>query len=264
MAHDTSQTTLVLGGGPAGLTAGYLLGQAGRERARLRGGRPGRRPREDGRARRLPLRPRRPPLLHQVDRGRHALARGARRRVPAAPAHVAHLLEQPLSRLPAPRAGRDPQARPGRAAALHGVVRSRGGAARTRSTTRSRTGSRTGSAAGSSSSSSSRYTEKVWGVPTSEIRAEWAAQRIKGLSFFSAAKAAFFGNKGNKVKSLISEFNYPRFGPGQMWEAMTRRDRGPGRRGAPGRARRAHRAGRAAGSSSVAAAGETLRELPRR
>jgi protoporphyrinogen oxidase len=65
------------------------------------------------------------------------------------------------------------------------------------------------------------YTEKLWGVPTTEIRAEWAAQRIKGLSFFSAAKAAFFGNKGNKVKSLISEFNYPRYGPGQMWEAMT-------------------------------------------
>jgi protoporphyrinogen oxidase len=65
------------------------------------------------------------------------------------------------------------------------------------------------------------YNEKVWGVPPSEIRAEWAAQRIKGLSFFSAAKAAFFGNKGNKVKSLISEFNYPRFGPGQMWDAMT-------------------------------------------
>ena len=65
------------------------------------------------------------------------------------------------------------------------------------------------------------YNEKVWGVPTSEIRAEWAAQRIRGLSFFSAAKAAFFGNEGNKVKSLISEFNYPRFGPGQMWDAMT-------------------------------------------
>jgi protoporphyrinogen oxidase len=65
------------------------------------------------------------------------------------------------------------------------------------------------------------YTEKVWGVPTSEIRAEWAAQRIKGLSFFSAAKAAFFGNRGNKVKSLISEFHYPRFGPGQMWDTMT-------------------------------------------
>jgi protoporphyrinogen oxidase len=66
------------------------------------------------------------------------------------------------------------------------------------------------------------YTEKVWGVPTSEIRAEWAAQRIKGLSFFAAAKAAFFGNDGDRVKSLISEFNYPRFGPGQMWDAMTR------------------------------------------
>ena len=65
------------------------------------------------------------------------------------------------------------------------------------------------------------YNEKVWGVPASEIRAEWAAQRIKGLSFFSAAKSAFFGNKGNKVKSLISEFNSPRFGPGQMWDAMT-------------------------------------------
>ena len=64
------------------------------------------------------------------------------------------------------------------------------------------------------------YTEKVWGVPTSEIRAEWAAQRIKNLNFFSAAKAAFFGNKNDEHTSLISEFNYPRFGPGQMWETM--------------------------------------------
>jgi protoporphyrinogen oxidase len=63
------------------------------------------------------------------------------------------------------------------------------------------------------------YTEKVWGVPTTELRSEWAAQRIKGLSFTSAAKAAFFGNKDN-IKSLISEFHYPRFGPGQMWETM--------------------------------------------
>jgi protoporphyrinogen oxidase len=66
------------------------------------------------------------------------------------------------------------------------------------------------------------YTEKVWGVPTTEIRAEWAAQRIKGLSFFEAAKAALFGNKGDKIKSLIDKFHYPRFGPGQMWEQMTR------------------------------------------
>ena len=72
------------------------------------------------------------------------------------------------------------------------------------------------------------YTEKVWGVPTSELRAEWAAQRIKGLSFTSAAKAAFFGNEGNKVKSLIQEFHYPRYGPGQMWETMTQEIRSLG------------------------------------
>jgi protoporphyrinogen oxidase len=64
------------------------------------------------------------------------------------------------------------------------------------------------------------YTEKVWGVSTSEIRSEWAAQRIRGLSFFAAAKSAFFGNRGNQIRSLISEFNYPRYGPGQMWERM--------------------------------------------
>src|SRR4051812_8866867 len=66
------------------------------------------------------------------------------------------------------------------------------------------------------------YTEKVWGVPCTELRTEWAAQRIKGLSFFSAAKAAFFGNKGNKIKSLIGQFHYPRYGPGQLWDAMAR------------------------------------------
>jgi protoporphyrinogen oxidase len=72
------------------------------------------------------------------------------------------------------------------------------------------------------------YTEKVWGVPTSEIRAEWAAQRIKGLSFWSAARDAFFGDRDQKVKSLIKEFNYPRYGPGQMWEEMTDRIRAVG------------------------------------
>jgi protoporphyrinogen oxidase len=65
------------------------------------------------------------------------------------------------------------------------------------------------------------YTEKVWGVPASEIRAEWAAQRIKGLSLTAAAKDAIFGNGG--VKSLIREFHYPRYGPGQMWETMAER-----------------------------------------
>jgi len=67
------------------------------------------------------------------------------------------------------------------------------------------------------------YTEKVWGVPCSELRAEWGAQRIRGLSFGTAAKSALFGNRGNEVKSLIEEFRYPRLGPGQMWETMSDR-----------------------------------------
>ena len=66
------------------------------------------------------------------------------------------------------------------------------------------------------------YTEKVWGIPATEIQAEWAAQRIKGLSLVSAVMNALFGerakNKGDVVKTLINEFVYPRLGPGMMWE----------------------------------------------
>jgi len=63
------------------------------------------------------------------------------------------------------------------------------------------------------------YTEKVWGVPSSEIRAEWAAQRIRSLSFGRVVRAALL-NDGAEVHSLIEQFHYPRLGPGQMWEAM--------------------------------------------
>jgi protoporphyrinogen oxidase len=63
------------------------------------------------------------------------------------------------------------------------------------------------------------YTEKVWGVPGSEIRAEWAAQRIRTLSFLRVVRAAVL-NDGGSVHSLIEQFHYPRLGPGQMWEAM--------------------------------------------
>jgi protoporphyrinogen oxidase len=72
------------------------------------------------------------------------------------------------------------------------------------------------------------YTEKVWGVGTDELRAEWAAQRIAGLSVASALRAALPGG-GEAPKSLIEEFRYPRLGPGQMWEEMARRvERGGG------------------------------------
>jgi protoporphyrinogen oxidase len=64
------------------------------------------------------------------------------------------------------------------------------------------------------------YTEKVWGIPCTEIRAEWAAQRIQGLSLAKAiVSAASLNKRSTKIKTLINEFRYPRLGPGQMWEA---------------------------------------------
>jgi protoporphyrinogen oxidase len=63
------------------------------------------------------------------------------------------------------------------------------------------------------------YTEKVWGVPCTEIRAEWAAQRIQGLSLARAILLATSLNKrSTDIKTLIHSFRYPRLGPGQMWE----------------------------------------------
>jgi protoporphyrinogen oxidase len=73
------------------------------------------------------------------------------------------------------------------------------------------------------------YTEKVWGMSCKEISADWAAQRIKGLSLsvaiINALKPKRKGpkkspdSKGAVVKTLIDSFRYPRLGPGMMWEA---------------------------------------------
>jgi protoporphyrinogen oxidase len=64
------------------------------------------------------------------------------------------------------------------------------------------------------------YTEKVWGMKCTELGADWAAQRIQNLSLATAIKNALFGKRGDdSVKTLIDEFEYPRYGPGQMWEA---------------------------------------------
>ncbi|MEJ7712644.1 MAG: FAD-dependent oxidoreductase [Pyrinomonadaceae bacterium] len=66
------------------------------------------------------------------------------------------------------------------------------------------------------------YTEKVWGIPCTEISADWAAQRIKNLSFQEAVRSALVGAKktkgGDVITSLIESFQYPRLGPGMMWE----------------------------------------------
>lgn len=76
------------------------------------------------------------------------------------------------------------------------------------------------------------YTEKVWGVPCSEIAADWGAQRVKGLSVAKtlqhAAKKAFTPKKPADISqkdtetSLIEYFLYPKLGPGHMWETVTK------------------------------------------
>jgi protoporphyrinogen oxidase len=220
MTNDTTQTTLVLGGGPAGLTAGYLLGKTGRDVVVLEaddqvGG-----------------------LAKTVERDGYRFDLGGHRFFTKA-AEVDALwhevlgdefLRRPrMSRiywnnryLDYPLRGPDVIRKLGpfelarcMGSYLSAAMRPKGEEESLEQWVTNRFGRRLFELFFKS------YNEKVWGVPASEIRAEWAAQRIKGLSFFSAARAAFFGNRGNKIKSLISEFNYPRYGPGQMWEAMT-------------------------------------------
>ena len=63
------------------------------------------------------------------------------------------------------------------------------------------------------------YTEKVWGHPPSEMPADWAAQRVKNLSLFTAIVNALLPRRNQKdITSLIEEFQYPKLGPGMMWE----------------------------------------------
>ncbi len=66
------------------------------------------------------------------------------------------------------------------------------------------------------------YTENLWGRHPSEISSEWGAQRVKGLSIVAILKDIFgkmFNKKNRKVEtSLIEEFAYPKLGPGQLWE----------------------------------------------
>ena len=69
------------------------------------------------------------------------------------------------------------------------------------------------------------YTEKVWGISTRELSADWAAQRIKSLDLWVVLRSALLptrkpSHRGDIVTTLIDRFRYPRFGPGQMWERV--------------------------------------------
>ena len=77
------------------------------------------------------------------------------------------------------------------------------------------------------------YTEKVWGISTKELSADWAAQRIKSLDLWLVLRSAILPrraakSRGEVVTTLIDRFRYPRFGPGQMWERVAEigRDKG--------------------------------------
>src|SRR5216117_750982 len=80
------------------------------------------------------------------------------------------------------------------------------------------------------------FTEKVWGMSCKEISADWAAQRIRGLSLGSAIKNALLpqrssnGDRTKVIKTLINSFKYPRKGPGMMWEACAEKTKAMGGR----------------------------------
>lgn len=66
------------------------------------------------------------------------------------------------------------------------------------------------------------YTEKVWGIDCRTLSRDWAAQRIKGLSFSEVVKNSILRPKRTRIKTLISQFHYPVYGPGMMWEAIVK------------------------------------------
>src|SRR6202521_349198 len=102
------------------------------------------------------------------------------------------------------------------------------------------------------------YTEKVWGMSCKDISADWAAQRIKGLTLGAAIGNALLPKRKPKdrkqvVKTLIDTFRYPRFGPGMMWEACAEKVRALGGEVLLGRSVVACRFDAASSSWSVAA-----------
>jgi protoporphyrinogen oxidase len=75
------------------------------------------------------------------------------------------------------------------------------------------------------------YTEKVWGVPVSEMPADWAAQRIKNLDLRKAVMNAILPKRNQtEITTLIEEFQYPKFGPGMMWEVCAEKVQAAGGR----------------------------------
>lgn len=64
------------------------------------------------------------------------------------------------------------------------------------------------------------YTEKLWGIPTNKLSADWAAQRIQNFDFIKALISAFFGSNPASAKTIIQKFYYPKYGPGMLYEKI--------------------------------------------
>ena len=130
-------------------------------------------------------------------------------------------------RLPDQAGERAEEPRPGRGGAAAGSRTSGCGCGRRRTRPRSRATSSPTTAGASTTTSSRPTTRRSGACPASEIAADWGAQRIKGMSLFAAvwepirAKVVGSRDKSKQVTSLIEEFNYPKYGPGQMWERCT-------------------------------------------
>jgi protoporphyrinogen oxidase len=220
---------IIVGAGPAGLTAAYELSKQQAPVVVLESD-----PNMSAESRgpsttRVPLRYRRPPLLLQVARSRRFLDRDRWRRHARSSPVVAHLLPRQFYTYPL---------KPFEALSKLGLIESTLCmlsflAARLNPTRNPKTfedwvsnqfGKRLFRIFFKT------YTEKVWGMSCNEISADWAAQRIKGLSLGSAIKHALFSRSKPKdrkqiVKTLIDTFRYPRLGPGMMWEACAEKVR---------------------------------------
>jgi hypothetical protein len=176
-------------------------------------------------ARRLALRHRRPPVLHQGQAGRGVLARGAAARgLPPPPPDEPHLLRGQVLRLPDQARERPVQPGPGRGIPA-AASRSCGCASDRRRTCTTLEGYIVSNYGWRLYHHFFKtYNEKVWAVSASEISADWGAQRIKGMSCGprcgsrSGPRPGKRRDKSKQVTSLIEEFQYPKYGPGMMWE----------------------------------------------
>ena len=108
------------------------------------------------------------------------------------------------------------------------------------------------------------YTEKVWGISTKELSADWAAQRIKSLDLWVVIRSALLpgrrgAHRGDVVTTLIDRFRYPRLGPGQMWEKVADISRDKGHPVLLGRSvsRINHEGGRVRSVGTMSSSGQT-------